>query len=35
VKDAGMFMSEAYFGGINDRRIELMKQLDVTGLLGE
>ena len=34
VKDAGMFMSEAYFGGINDRRIELMKQLDVTGAVG-
>ncbi len=31
VKDAGMQMSEAYFAGMDERRIAFMKQLDVFG----
>ena len=34
VKDAGMVMSEAYFWGPDERRIELMKQLGVFGAVG-
>jgi len=34
VKDAGMVMSEAYFWGPDERRIELMKQLEVFGAVG-
>src|SRR3978361_937954 len=30
-KDAGMQMSEAYFAGMDERRIAFMKQLDVLG----
>ena len=31
VKDAGMQMSEAYFSGMDERRIAFMKQMDVFG----
>jgi mannonate dehydratase len=31
IKDAGMQMSEAYFAGMDERRIAFMKQLDVPG----
>ncbi len=34
VKDAGMQMSEAYFSGMDERRIAFMKQLDVLGAVG-
>ncbi|MEO8406335.1 MAG: twin-arginine translocation signal domain-containing protein, partial [Chitinophagaceae bacterium] len=34
VKDAGMQMSEAYFAGMDERRIAFMKQLDVLGAVG-
>ncbi|MES1226663.1 MAG: mannonate dehydratase, partial [Bacteroidota bacterium] len=34
VKDAGMQMSEAYFSGMDERRIAFMKQLDVFGAVG-
>lgn len=34
VKDAGMIMSEAYFGGMDERRIAFMKQMDVFGAVG-
>jgi mannonate dehydratase len=33
-KDAGMQMSEAYFSGMDERRIAFMKQLDVLGAVG-
>ncbi|MEO5592475.1 MAG: twin-arginine translocation signal domain-containing protein, partial [Chitinophagaceae bacterium] len=33
-KDAGMVMSEAYFAGMDERRIAFMKQLDVFGAVG-
>ena len=34
VKDAGMQMSEAYFSGMDERRIAFMKQMDVFGAVG-
>ncbi|MEP7372718.1 MAG: mannonate dehydratase [Chitinophagaceae bacterium] len=34
VKDAGMELSEAYFWGPDERRVELMKQLGVLGAVG-
>jgi mannonate dehydratase len=34
VKDAGMIMSEAYFSGMDERRIAFMKQMDVFGAVG-
>jgi len=34
VKDAGMQMSEAYFAGMDERRIAFMKQLNVFGAVG-
>ncbi|HTL09339.1 MAG TPA: mannonate dehydratase [Chitinophagaceae bacterium] len=34
VKDAGMVMSEAYFAGMDERRIAFMKQLEVFGAVG-
>lgn len=34
VKDAGMQMSEAYFAGMDERRIAFMKQLAVFGAVG-
>ena len=34
VKDAGMVLSEAYFWGPDERRVELMKQLGVFGAVG-
>ena len=34
VKDAGMQMSEAYFSGMDERRIAFMKQMDVLGAVG-
>ncbi len=34
VKDAGMVMSEAYFSGMDERRIAFMKQLNVFGAVG-
>lgn len=34
VKDAGMQMSEAYFWGMDERRIAFMKQLEVFGAVG-
>lgn len=33
-KDAGMVMSEAYFAGMDERRIAFMKQMDVFGAVG-
>ena len=33
-KDAGMQMSEAYFWGLDERRISFMKQMDVFGAVG-
>ena len=33
-KDAGMIMSEAYFAGMDERRIAFMKQLEVFGAVG-
>ncbi|MEP7106662.1 MAG: mannonate dehydratase [Ferruginibacter sp.] len=33
-KDAGMQMSEAYFYGMDERRIAFMKQMDVLGAVG-
>src|SRR5665647_3983865 len=33
-KDAGMQMSEAYFSGMDERRIAFMKQMDVLGAVG-
>ncbi|MEP7277868.1 MAG: mannonate dehydratase [Bacteroidota bacterium] len=33
-RDAGMQMSEAYFTGMDERRIAFMKQLDVLGAVG-
>jgi len=33
-KDAGMQMSEAYFSGMDERRIAFMKQMDVFGAVG-
>lgn len=33
-KDAGMQASEAYFSGMNERKIELLKQMDVLGAVG-
>ncbi len=33
-KDAGMQMSEAYFWGMDERRMAFMKQLDVLGAVG-
>lgn len=34
VKDAGMQSSEAYFSGMNERKIALLKQMDVFGAVG-
>jgi mannonate dehydratase len=34
VKDAGMILSEAYFSGMDERRIAFMKQMDVFGAVG-
>jgi mannonate dehydratase len=34
IKDAGMVLSEAYFWGPDERRVELMKQLGVFGAVG-
>src|SRR5450432_130958 len=34
VKDAGMQASEAYFSGMNERKIALLKQMDVFGVVG-
>ncbi len=34
VKDAGMVLSEAYFSGMDERRIAFMKQMDVFGAVG-
>ncbi|MCW3110729.1 MAG: mannonate dehydratase, partial [Segetibacter sp.] len=33
-KDAGMQASEAYFSGMNERKIALLKQMDVYGAVG-
>lgn len=33
-KDAGMQLSEAYFGGLNEKKIALAKQMDVLGAVG-
>src|SRR3954453_3266498 len=33
-KDAGMQASEAYFSGMNERKIALLKQMDVFGAVG-
>ena len=33
-KDAGMEASEAYFSGMNDQKINLLKQMDVFGAVG-
>jgi mannonate dehydratase len=33
-KDAGMVLSEAYFSGMDERRIAFMKQMDVFGAVG-
>src|SRR5215217_1921460 len=33
-KDAGMQSSEAYFSGMNERKIALLKQMDVFGAVG-
>jgi mannonate dehydratase len=34
VRDAGMQMSWAYFGGMNDQKVALAKQMDVLGAVG-
>lgn len=34
LKDAGMEASEAYFSGMNDQKINLLKQMDVFGAVG-
>jgi mannonate dehydratase len=34
VKDAGMEMSEAYFSGMDERRMAFMRQMDVFGAVG-
>ena len=33
-KDAGMQASEAYFSGMDERKIALLKQMDVFGAVG-